>query len=77
MGQARRALRSAEILRDAGQYGWACFTSQQTAELALKVGLEFRALERGGPEQDGTGTASVSRQTASDCRCIAKPLRGM
>jgi len=40
MEQARRALKTGAILREAGEHYWACFTFQQAAEMALKAGLE-------------------------------------
>jgi len=40
MEQARRALKTATIPREAGEHYGACFTLQQAAELALKAGLE-------------------------------------
>lgn len=46
--QARRNRRGAEALRKAQEYGLACFSCQQAAEMALKAALESRALERAG-----------------------------
>lgn len=46
--QAQRDVETARHLLEAGDYEWACFTSQQSAEKSLKAVLELRNLDHEG-----------------------------
>jgi len=73
LDQARRALRTANLARGAGEHAWACFLYQQTAQMALKG-----ALERSGRDHQGHSVIALANDLpdgiSEDVRSAARRL---